>query len=48
MKRKRTNYTGKEKVAIVRKHFLEGVAVSDLCEGHRIHATVFYRWQKAL
>jgi len=48
MKKKRTNYSAKEKVAIVRKHLLEGVAVSDLCEEHGIHPTVFYRWQKAL
>ncbi len=48
MKRTRTSYTGKEKVAIVRKHLLEGVPVSDLCEEHGIHPTVFYRWQKTL
>ena len=48
MKKKRTNYSAKEKVAIVRKHLLEGGAVSELCEKHGIHPTVFYRWQKAL
>ena len=41
-------HSAKEKVAIVRKHLLEGVAVSELCDEYDIHPTVFYRWQKML
>lgn len=45
-KRKRRNYTGEEKVAILRRHLLDQVPVSDLCEEYGLQPTVFYRWQK--
>ncbi len=48
MARKRKQYTGEEKLAILRKHLLEGVAVSDVCDEHGLQPTVFYRWQKQL
>ena len=41
--RKRKQYTGDEKLAILRKHHLEGVAVSDICDEHDLQPTVFYR-----
>ena len=46
MKQQRKHYTAEEKVAILRRHFLDKVLVSDLCEEKGIHPTVFYRWQK--
>ena len=46
MRKKRKQYNGKEKVVIIRKHLLEGVAVSDVCEEYGIQPSVFYRWQK--
>ncbi len=46
MKKKRKQYNSKEKVTIIRKHLLEGVAVSDVCEEYDIQPSVFYRWQK--
>jgi len=48
MKRKRKQYTPEEKMAILRKHLLEKVPVSDVCDEHGVQPTVFYRWQKAL
>ena len=48
MARKRKQYTGEEKLAILRKHLLEGAAVSDICDEHGLQPTVFYRWQKQL
>jgi transposase-like protein len=33
-------------VAILRLHLLEKKPVSDLCDQHGIHPTLFYRWQK--
>ena len=48
MARKRKRYTGEEKLAILRQHLLEGVAVSDICDEHDLQPTVFYRWQKQL
>ena len=48
MKYSRKNHATADKVAILRKHLLEKVPVSDLCEQSGIHPTVFYRWQKTL
>ena len=47
MKQKRKQYTPEEKVTILRKHLVDKVAVSDLCEEYGLQPTVFYRWQKA-
>jgi len=33
-------------VAILRRHLLDKVPVSDLCEEVGLRPTVFYRWQK--
>ena len=46
MKRERKHYTAEEKVVILRRHLLDKVAVSDLCEELALQPTVFYRWQK--
>ena len=45
--RVRRHFTGQEKVAILRRHLVEKVPVSDLCEEHRLHPTLFYGWQKS-
>jgi transposase-like protein len=36
MKDSRNNFSASEKVAILRRHLLEGVAVSTLCDQHSI------------
>ena len=46
MRKKRVNYTAAEKVAILKRHLLEKVPVSDLCDELAIQPTQFYRWQK--
>jgi transposase len=46
MRKERKHYTAKEKVAILRRHLLDQVPVSDLCEENGLQPTVFYRWQK--
>jgi len=48
VKQQRKQYTAEQKVAILRRHLLEKVPVSELCEEKGIHPTVFYRWQKEL
>jgi transposase len=45
-KKARKRFTAPEKVTILRLHLLEHVPVSDLCDQHGIHPTMFYRWQK--
>ena len=46
MKKQRKHYTSEEKVAILRRHLVEGVPISDLCDERGLQPTVFYRWQK--
>ena len=46
MKKQRKHYTPEEKVAILRRHLLEQVPISELCEIQGLQPTVFYRWQK--
>ena len=48
MPRPRQNYTPPEKVAILKRHLLEKVAIPDLCEELGLNPTVFYQWQKVL
>jgi len=35
-----------EKVAILRRHLVEGIPISGLCDELGLQPTVFYRWQK--
>ena len=44
----RKHYAAQEKIAILRRHLVENVPVSDLCEQHQLQPTVFYRWQQEL
>jgi len=44
--RQRKNYTAEEKVSILRRHFIDQVPISNLCEELGLQPTVFYRWQK--
>src|SRR5258708_23225796 len=46
MRRERKHYTAEEKVAILRRHLLDQVPISELCDKHGLQPTVFYRWQK--
>src|ERR1700738_3597077 len=46
MKKKRRHHSAEQKVTILRRHLLEKVPISDLCEEFGLQPTVFYRWQK--
>jgi len=46
MTRRRKNYAPEEKVAILKRHFVEKVPVSDLCDELGLNPNVFYGWQK--
>ena len=46
MTRSRKNHTLEEKVAILKRHLLEKVPVSDLCDELGLDPTVFYGWQR--
>ena len=46
MRKKRKNYTAQEKVFIVKRHLVDRMPASDLCDEYNLQPTVFYRWQK--
>jgi len=48
MRKERKHFTPEEKVAILRRHLLDKVPVSELCEELGLRPTVFYRWHKEL
>ena len=45
---RRKHCSAEQKITILRRHLLEQVPVSDLCDEYGIHPTLFYRWQKQL
>ena len=45
-KKKRKHRPPTEKAAIVRRHLVDKVPVSDLCDEYGIQPSVFYGWQK--
>lgn len=46
MAKQRRTFTAEQKVGILKRHLLEKVPVSDLCDELGIHPTLFYNWQK--
>jgi transposase-like protein len=42
----RRHHNPEEKVRMLRLHFLEGRAISEICDAEGIHLTQFYQWQK--
>lgn len=48
MSQKRRRYSAKEKMTALRKHFVEGAPVSDVCEELGIQPSLFYDWQRVL
>jgi len=43
---KRRSFSGDDKVRILKRHLVDKVPVSDLCDEHGLHPTLFYKWQK--
>ena len=48
MRKSRKHYTLQEKVALLRKHQIERIPVSDVCREANLQPTVCYRWQQEL
>jgi len=46
--KQRRHFTSEQKLAIVKRHLVDKVPVSDICDEHQILATQFYQWQKQL
>ena len=47
-RKSRRRFSGAEKISILRRHLVDRVSVSDLCDEYHLQPTVFYRWQKEL
>jgi transposase len=45
-KRSRRNFSAEQKADILRRHFVDKIAVSDLCDEHHIQPSLFYLWQR--
>ena len=48
MNNERRHLPPQDKIAVLKRHLLEGVPVSTLCDELGIAPTLFYRWQKEL
>jgi transposase len=48
MKRTRKQFTAQEKMVLLRRHLIDTVPVSTVCEEAKLQPTVFYRWLKQL
>ena len=46
MRKARKNYTPTEKVGILRRHLIDKVPISDLCDQYQLRPTVLYAWQR--
>jgi len=46
MSGKRRRFTAEEKVRILRRHLVDRVPVSEVCDQEGIQPTQFYQWQK--
>src|SRR5262245_35424418 len=44
----RRHFSAEEKVNIVKRHLLEGVPISNLCDEYQISPNFFYLWQRTL
>lgn len=47
-KRIRRNFTNDQKAALLKRHLVDGVPVSELCEKEGLQPSLFYRWQRVL
>ncbi len=45
-KRSRRRFDTEQKVAILRRHLVDKVPVSDLCDEYKLQPSVFYQWQR--
>jgi transposase len=48
MPRQRRNFSGTEKMVILREHLIEKVPISEVCDKHGLQPAMFYQWQKKL
>lgn len=47
-KRTRRNHTTAQKIALLKRHHIDKVPVSELCDEAQLQPSVFYGWQRRL
>lgn len=47
-KKIRRRHTADQKLALLKKHHMERVPVSDVCDGAQVQPSLFYTWQRRL
>lgn len=47
-KRTRRHHTSKDKVTLLKRHLVDKVPVSDLCDENGLQPSLFYGWQRQL
>lgn len=47
-KRSRRQFSAEQKAAILRRHLVDKVPISDLCDEYKLQPSVFYHWQRHL
>ena len=45
-KKTRRQYSGSEKVIILKRHLVNGESIADICDDLKLNPNMFYRWQK--
>ena len=48
MKKERRHWTAEEKIKLLRRHLIEKIPVSKICEEARLAPSLFHRWQEQL
>ena len=48
MKRERRNWSAEEKTKLLRRHLIEKVPISKICEESNLVPSLFHRWQEQL
>jgi transposase len=47
-KRSRRHHSSEQKAELLKKHLVEKVPVSDICDAHQLQPSLFYYWQRQL
>ena len=47
-KRVRRHFSSEQKAALLKRHHLDKIPVSDLCNEHKLQPSVFYTWQRQM
>ena len=48
MKKERRHWTADEKVKLLRRHLIENIPISKICEEASLAPSLFHRWQEQL